>query len=138
MRARGQDTADAIRDWTKDEIKKGPSDLYDLGKFFFTVSSGSAGLVGTVAKLDTSFQIGPSIAVALLLYVASILIALDMVRPQITAINGATDLLGLYEKRLRRGIHRVWIWFSLWILADAVSVYALFHNEVKSPISLEL
>ena len=38
---KGEDVASSVRDWLKEEIKKGPGSKNDLGKFYFSVSTGT-------------------------------------------------------------------------------------------------
>jgi len=44
LRPKGQDLVNAVTDWSKKEVVDSSSAASDLGKFFFGVSSGSAGL----------------------------------------------------------------------------------------------
>ena len=52
MKLRGEDVVDGLREWIKAELKEGPKQGYDLGKFFFSVSAGTvAALVGIEVRV---------------------------------------------------------------------------------------
>lgn len=126
MTPKGEDVAAAIVEWSKDEIKNGPADLYDLGKFFFTVASASAGILCTVAKLGPTFSGGFLFSLSLLLYVAAICTAMIMVRPKLWTLDGGTDLFAEYDRKIRQGMNFVRVWFGLWLVATLAGVAALF------------
>ena len=50
-RIRGEDVDLGLKEWINEELKSGPGKEYDLGKFFFTVSSGTIGFLLAAEKL---------------------------------------------------------------------------------------
>ncbi len=82
MKPKGEDTASAIREWMKDEIKNARSFQYDLGKFFFGVSSASLAVLVGLKRLDESLRIDWTVGISLALLGFSALVALLMVIPE--------------------------------------------------------
>lgn len=114
MKLKGQDVNEAILDWAKDELKSGPSRTYDLGKFLFTVSSGTAALVVAIQKLGglNQYVHQKTLVTSLVLLAISICIALDMVRPRVW--NEEADLHAEYKAHIRRFIKSLRLWFIIW------------------------
>lgn len=129
MKPRGQETADAIREWSKDELKGGPSRAYDLGKFFFTVSIGTAGLVTGVQKLSDSTQLPKSLVFSLILFGISIFVALNMVRPRIWKLGEGTDLFDEHRKRIVAAIINMWLWFIFWFVGTIFGFHAVLYTH---------
>src|SRR5258708_6059387 len=71
IKLEGNDVVEGFRDWFKAEIEEGPRQGYDLGKFFFTVSVGTAGVLATLEKLNATSQMDlPMIGSLLLLFLS--------------------------------------------------------------------
>jgi hypothetical protein len=125
MKMRGEDTESGLREWVKAEIKDGPKQTYDLGKFFFSVSTATIGVIVAIEKLnDRSAMDWPMVA-GLVLLAISIIIALDMARPRRYIVGGDTDLLDEYTRQVRFAQVRTWLWFAVWaagILLGALAV----------------
>ncbi len=111
--------------WMQDEIKTGPASLTDIGKFFFTVSTGSIAAVAAIAKLGSSFQVGWVISLSMLLYLVSVALAVVIVFPRVWSLSSTTDLLTEYRKKIKRG--RLWTigWLLVWLTAVILSLVAL-------------
>lgn len=125
MKMRGEDTETALRDWVKSEIKDGPKQIYELGKFFFSVSVGTIGVIATVEKLNNQSAMDCPMITSLALLAISVVVALDMARPRKYVIGGETDLLDEYLRQLRSAQIRTWIWFALWGLGATIGAYAV-------------
>ena len=125
MKLTGDEIAQSVRDWARDEIKSGTKDLYDLGKFLFTVSSASAALLCTAAKLNISFVINNYISFSLFLYALSIGFALELIRPKWNDLTG--NLFLLHRERVDNGAAVFLVWLLLWALATIFGIYSIFR-----------
>jgi hypothetical protein len=114
MKMRGEDTEAGLREWVKAEIKDGPKQTYDLGKFFFSVSIGTIGAIVAIEKLNQQSAMDCPMVAGLILLAVSIVIALDMARPRKCVIGGETDLLDEYSRQIRFAQVRTWVWFAVW------------------------
>ena len=119
MKLRGEDVAQALRDWVASEIREGPRQGYDLGKFCFSVSVGTIGALGTIERLGPSPAMDASMVVSLLLLAVSMAAALFLALPRRHRLDGESDLWLEYGKRLDRTRITAAGWFALW-LAGAV------------------
>jgi hypothetical protein len=122
---RGEDTEAGLREWVKAEIKDGPKQGYDLGKFFFSVSVATIGAIAAIEKLNPSSSLDCLMKVALLLLFVSILVALDMARPREYYIGGETDLLDEYKRQIKFAQTRTWVWFAFWTIGAVFGVAAV-------------
>lgn len=122
MKLAGKDVDEAIREWAKTELKEGTARTYDLGKFFFSVSSGTTGLIVAIQKLGglNQYVHKKTLIAALGLLAASICIALDMVRPRVQ--NENVDLHDAYTGEIKQFIRRTWVWFIAWGLGSVLGV----------------
>lgn len=114
MKMRGEDTESGLREWVKAEIKDGPKQTYDLGKFFFSVSIGTIGAIVAIEKLNQQSVMDCPMVAGLVLLSVSVVVALDMARPRRYVIGGDTDLLDEYSKQIRFAQIRTWVWFAVW------------------------
>ncbi len=126
MKIEGKDIEEGVRGWAKEEIKQGPFREYDLGKFFFGVSTGTIGVLLVAEKMQTpcwSWQLILSF-VGLLICAA---LSLFMVIPKAWKIEGQTDLQEKRNRVIRRIVYSSYIWFSIWALSLGVGVWAVLH-----------
>lgn len=128
MKPKGEDTASALREWLKEEIKVGPSSRLGLGKFFFGVSSGSLGALVAFKKLDESIRIDTSAAGSLALLVLSLLVALLMVVPKIWPLRGDTDLLQEHKRQVQLTARSIVVWFLTWLLGISLGVFSVLFE----------
>jgi len=126
MKAKGEEVAEAIRDWLREEIKKGPSYVYDLGRFFFTVSSTTVGLEVTVEKLTAQGSLHWALALSVATLFFSVLVALKMAIPVTHTLDGAVNLFDLYSAHAKRSVQLSVLWFALWIFGVALWLWKLF------------
>src|SRR5262245_24386783 len=125
MKLRGEDVVEGLRDWVKSELKEGPRQGYDLGKFFFSVSVGTIGVVATIEKLSSSPAIDSPMIVSLLALSASIVVSIVLVYPRRHSVGGETDLLEEYERQITRVRSLVLVWSVLWaigLVSGAIAV----------------
>jgi hypothetical protein len=125
MKMRGEDTEAGLREWVKAEIKEGPKQTYDLGKFFFSVSTGTIGAIVAIEKLNQQSAMDCPMIAGLVLLSFSVLVALDMARPRKYAIGGDTDLLDEYLRQIRFAQVRTWIWFVIWATGTVCGAVAV-------------
>lgn len=128
MFIRGEDVADGLRDWIKAELKEGPRQLYDLGKFFFTVSVGTIGAIATIEKFNQSSKMDTPMVCSLSILFISILISLNMARPKvlIKKVGGDTDLLIEYENQIKRINIYGLTWFIVWLIGTVFGIAAVY------------
>jgi hypothetical protein len=126
IRLRGDDVSTALRDWIKEEVKGAASRAYDLGKFFFAVSAGSIAVI--TATFKTSPPPGKTQLVSLALLAASMFVAVLMVMPQTSKIDGEKDLLSEFANEVRRITVFVWSWFGLWLLGFGFGFTSSFFH----------
>jgi hypothetical protein len=126
MKPKGEEVAEAIRDWLREEIKKGPSYVYDLGRFFFTVSSTTVGLEIAVEKLTVPGSLHWALALSIAALFFSVLVALRMAIPFTHALDGAVNLYDLYSTHVKRLVQLSVLWFALWILGVVLWLWNLF------------
>ena len=126
MQIDGIDIEEGVRGWAKEEIKQGPFREYDLGKFFFGVSTGTIGVLLVAEQMHTpcwSWQLIGSF-IGLLICAG---ISIFMVIPKGWKVEGATDLQDKRNGIIRRIVYSSYIWFSIWALSLALGVWAVLH-----------
>ena len=125
IKLKGEDVAEGLRDWVKSELKEGPKQGYDLGKFLFSVSVGTIGALTAIEKLNATPQMDLLMICSLFLLFISIVIALLLALPRKNSIRGETDLFDAYEKQIQKIHIHVWIWFIIWISGTFIGVIAI-------------
>ena len=129
MKPKGQDTADALRNWIKKDIEVGPSSRNRLGQFFFGVSSGTIGLFVGLTSIVSELDIGKSFVISLSTLFFSSAIALYMACPSVIKLTGDTDLFELYTRQIKRIIWFTLFWFGIWILGVVTGIVSLFIDK---------
>jgi hypothetical protein len=124
IRPKGQDTLEAFQEWGKDEIKKSTERVYDIGKFFFVVSTGTLGVIVSIAKLGDISKLDMYMLTSLFTFLISIFISMNMVRPRVWRLKGDTDLYDEYYKQVMSAKRNVRLWFITWLLALGTGIYA--------------
>ena len=125
IQLRGEDVASALRDGAKEDIKGAGSRAYDLGKFFFGVSAASIAIITSGLKDRPS--LGRIQLASLAFLVVSMFVAVLMVLPRLSHLQGNDDLLASFEKDLRTVVTQVWVWFGLWLTGFALLLFTFFH-----------
>jgi hypothetical protein len=127
MNLKGEDVASSVRDWLKEEIKKGPGSKNDLGKFYFSVSIGTLALFATLLKfavVSPSLDAGTCSCFLILLLSSGV--ALYMAIPSILRLNADTELYSAYNKMIDSIVVQTGIWFAFWITGFVVGTIKLF------------
>ena len=125
MRPKGSDVDNSIYKWAENELIQGPSRGYDIGKFFFTVSSGTLGLIIGLFKVYTTIKFDYICLLSILFYFISITFAINLVKPKIWKLTGDTDLYNEYIKHVKRLILNMWLWVITWLIATILGLYRL-------------
>jgi len=122
---RGQDVVEGLREWMKAELKEGPRQAYDLGKFFFTVSIGTVGAIATIEKLNGEPAMDSAMLTSLLFLTVSGVLALFLALPRVQRVGGDTDLQEKYiaQIRLIRAVAIAWV--ILWLAGLLLGVIAV-------------
>lgn len=126
MKPMGEDVAEAMREWMKSEIRDGTGRGRELGKFFFGVSTGMAGLIVTIVKLDEMSVHHGLLYISLGLFAVSAIIALHMAKPRIWHLGGESDLFEEYKAQVSAARTSMAYWSILWGAALLTGTYALF------------
>lgn len=127
MYAQAAETRDAVIGWMKNELSKGTERAYDLGKFLFTVSIGTAGLVATIMKDASS----PDwFVAAIVLSAFSAIVALAMAWPKTWTLDGNTDLIEEYNDATKKNVISLVAWSAFYAAAFIVSVIAILTRTV--------
>ncbi len=125
VRLRGEEVVAALKEQACQQIIRVPYLYIDYGKFFFSVSIGSLGLMVTLLNLDSTVSdLGTGQAVSLSLFAVSILLALRMILPTDTS-GPDTGLIEDYGRLVRKLRHSVYLWFYVWLTGVAVAIYSL-------------
>lgn len=115
------DLPDAMRGWMKNEITKASERVYDLGKFFFTVSIGTAGLVATLYKASKS----PVAIFAIVACALSAIFALALAWPKTWRLSAYSNLSEEYNDLTTTALLQLKAWSVIYLVAFASSVLAI-------------
>ena len=125
MKLRGEDTAEAYREWFKAEIREGLRQRYELGKFFFSVSVGTAGVLAALGKLDPSAKSEILIIACAIFLFISVLLALSLAVQRTQKIPGGAELDKVYLAHTKWITIHVWGWFILWLIGIVLGGIAI-------------
>lgn len=128
MKITGQQIADGVNAWVADELKNGPGREYDLGKFLFTIGSGTIGFVLVAAKVTkSSAELTNWLSLSFLSLVVAVIISAIMVQPKKWHIEGDTDLFDKHAEIIKRTVFFARLWFAAWIVGLGAGVWSVFH-----------
>jgi hypothetical protein len=128
MKITGQQIADGVNAWIADELKTGPSREYDLGKFLFTVGTGTIGFLLVAVKVDRATATwNLPLTMSLLFLVMAIGISIIMVQPKKWAVEEDTDLFAKRAEIIRRIVYESRSWFIVWVLGLLCGVWGVFY-----------
>jgi hypothetical protein len=98
-----------------DELKNGPAKEYDLGKFLFSVGTGTLGflLVATKVSRNTDFWNYP-LALSFITLIFAMGISIVMVIPKNWKIEENTDLFDAKAAVVGRTVFDAKLWFVFW------------------------
>lgn len=132
MKLTGQQIADGINGWFADELKNGPGREYDLGKFMFSVSSGTVGFIMVAAKLDRQIaQWNWALQTGFFFLVLSILVAMFMVVPKKWSVDEKTDLFEKRDSIIRRTVAEAYAWFFVWLVGMICGVLGVLSQAAR-------
>jgi hypothetical protein len=128
MRLRGEDVAASVRDWIKEDIKKGPSSRHDLGKFFVGVSTGTLGLFATLLKFAVEHPSLDFLTIACFFtLLLSVVVGLYMALPNVTRVEEDMELYAEYNSIVGLIFQLITAWFTLWIIGFVLGAVKLFQ-----------
>ncbi len=112
---KGQDVDDALRSWIKKDVEGISNREFELGKFFFTVSTGSAGVFLSILKLSSTVKVDMYFYSSMALMFISLVLAIGMAMPVKRKLDGETDLQDVYNQTHTEILRCSYWWFGLWI-----------------------
>ena len=117
----------ALREWAREEVKRGPADRRELGRFLFTVSSATIGILLTLARLapNDASSISATLFVSLLTLMASILTAIYMAKPQVWKVGAGTSLLKEYSRQVEHVETESLVWVVSWGIGTLLGAAAV-------------
>lgn len=121
----GNDIEEGVKNWVREEIKSGPSREYDLGKFLFSVSTGTMGIIFLAEKLDSNPGWSSTLIISFLLFGIAAGYSLYMVVPKKWKIGEEDDLQEIRNGIIKRTVRGAWFWFLLWCLGLLFGLYAV-------------
>jgi len=118
---RGDDTADALRDWAKSEITKTGERVYDAAKFAFTAASGSVAVfVAILSARKIPFSAISGFAIGAFAVAAAT--ALITAFPRQWSADGGTDLAAEYKRQLTIDRALLVFWAVCWFVGLVLAV----------------
>jgi hypothetical protein len=126
IRMRGEDTENALRDWAKKDLVDSSTQIYELGRFLFSVSSGTAALFLTLKKISTQSSLNCCLIISMLFFLLTIILALYLAIPKLWKISGETDLLSVQRTRVLWAVNKVYIWLIIWVLGLIFGVLSIW------------
>lgn len=128
MNLSGEDAAQAVREWLKEEVKNAAKTKTDLGKFFFGVSTGTIGLLASLEKLSTTPCLSAPLGASLVVLVVSAVVALIMALPKVWGLKSVTNVFDLYNEHVDGTKRFAWWWFTLWLVGVLPGLYAVLFG----------
>jgi hypothetical protein len=125
LRLKGDDVAKAIRSWVMQELQGAPAIGHELGKYFFTTTTATIGVLATLAKINTTMTtISLNLALGLsLLFIAAVAgITLSIPFPA----RMDDDLFKVYEKTIQRLMIVSGLWLFFWVAGTVWTLLAIF------------
>lgn len=127
MKITGQQIADGVNAWVADELKSGPAREYDLGKFLFTVGTGTIGFLLVAAKLDkATAQWNGQLLTSFIVLIFAVVVSMFMVQPKKWSVEEDTDLFDKRAEIIKRTVIEARIWAALWVIGLSVGVWGVF------------
>ena len=127
MKLRGEDIASSVRDWLKEEVKKGPSSRHELGRFLLGVSTGTLTLFVALLKFAVvNPSLDPTTVGCFVAFLLASVVGLYMAIPSVLRIKTNLELYEAYNKAIGSFIRLVVLWFILWVVGFCLGSWALF------------
>lgn len=127
MSLRGEEIAAPYKKWLENEVSGIPALRTDLGKFFFGVSTGTLAVFVSLEKTGVKIELDKSLVFSILVFLASMVVALLMVKPPLWLLTSNTDIFDEHDAQVTRITRFVWSWFVLWLVAVVPWLYRLLH-----------
>jgi len=125
MKLKGEDLSSGLVEWVKSEIKETPKQIYDLGKFFFTISVATVAALAALKKVNTNATFDLPLSIALIALLLSMLVALDLARPRAVLLAAGADLLNEYTEQVERATKRGTYWLVIWLVGTVIGGYSV-------------
>ena len=126
MKLKGEVVSAGLDEWVKAELKEGPRQHYDLGKFLFSVSTGTIGVIAAVEKLGASPRLDLPMLGSVLTLLISAAISLKLAIPRKHQFGEQTDLLEAYTKQVQAiRCHLFW-WAPFWTVGAVLGGWAIW------------
>jgi hypothetical protein len=116
VRPAAAETRAAIVAWMTNEVSKGTERAYDLGKFAFTVSIGTAALITGLVK-DMAESPRKVALMGAILAVLSSVCALKAAWPKTWDLGGDVDLAERYQRSIKVSLTWLRRWAAFYVLA---------------------
>jgi hypothetical protein len=110
--------------WTEVRLKFAVAREYDLGKFLFTVASGTIGFLFTAEKINTTAKLDGLLITAFVVLVVAVAVAIWMTFTAPPDTAAPEKLLDINERTKKQAI----IWGVLWVLGTALGVCAVLPD----------
>lgn len=119
---------DSYRVWIKNDIAEAPSRVFQLGKFLFTVSSASLGLVFTVFKsVDLDINLYAWFGIALFIIASGL--ALVITVPKHHHLGAETDLQSEHNALINSTRKLTQLWGGSWAVALIVVSASVAYQD---------
>lgn len=126
MKADPDKVAEAIHEWIKEEFKANTTRYYELGKYFFSISTGTAAFIATGRTIFSDINLSaPLIVSSLILLGISLVISIFLMTPREWFINGEVELENEIIKLIKKFRKIVWFWFFIWALGLILGLMSL-------------
>jgi hypothetical protein len=119
MRVSGQTVIDAYDDWIKTEVKGGPPQRSDLGKFAFSVAVGTLGAVAAIEKLNETARMDIPMFISVMALFGAMVLSLLLAMPHILEVSAESDLRLIHSREVEAIRRSMWIWFVVWAIGAA-------------------
>ena len=127
MSLRGEEIAGPYKKWLENEVSSIPTMRTDLGKFLFGVSTGTIAVFVSLEKAGLKIALDKTLVFSLVIFLASMIVALMMVRPPVWLLSSSTDIFEEHDAQVTRITRFVWTWFALWLVGVVPWLYRLLH-----------
>lgn len=125
LRVSGQTVVDAYDEWIKTEIKGGPPQRAEFGKFSFSVSVGTLGAIAALEKLNTAVRMDLAMLCSIAALFVSMVLALSIAMPHVLTLSSETDLRVAHSNEINSIVRRMWFWFAVWCAGTILGGWAV-------------
>ena len=131
MNIKGEEAREAIVDWVKEEIKKSPTHVHELGKFFFGVSAATVGFLAMKENFsdEKTFENAQAIVLLIISFcflLITMAISIHMAIPRFWKLTGNTNIFVEHQIFVKKSRMLVISWFLLWTIGLVLGVLGIF------------